>query len=100
MGQAFSNKRQGETVRLGFDFSPILNAGVTLLTATWRLIDPEDPDVVIAGVFPEGPAIDETWVLQRFMGGDPSTSYYHEITVTTSDGQTLIETPSQLITCI
>lgn len=93
----YSNKDPQEVVPLAWDFAPLLATGETILSASWTVTDPAEYSADFANMLPDGVAIDGTVVKQRIANGTNGVCYRYRVEITTSNDNTFVETPTQLV---
>ena len=98
MNQTYSPKDPGEVIALEWDFAPIIAPSVTIVSAAWEVLNPEDATQDLSSMLVGGPSISGMFVRQRFMLGPDGVSIKHRITAVGSDGLVYIEKPTQLVT--
>jgi len=85
----FTDKDPSEVVRLGVDFSNLLDTGETISTATVSIRNAAG--VAQAAMLSGSPTNSSGIVRQLITGGTAGMAYKISFTITTSTGQTLIE---------
>ncbi|MEN6533965.1 MAG: hypothetical protein ABFD89_09910 [Bryobacteraceae bacterium] len=97
MTAIYSPKNPGETIPIAWNFGPLLLPGETISTCTWTIFNPQNPGEDVSGLFPDAVVIDGGTVKRHFTQGVSGASYYHNITIATSQGNVYVETPTQLV---
>jgi hypothetical protein len=87
----FSDKDPGEAEFLGFNFAPRLAVGETILTAAFSIAAVEGTDEGAGDMLSGAAIIDGSIVKQLVGGGLDGGRYRLAAEVTTSGGQTLVE---------
>lgn len=87
----FSPKDPAEVIAYGFDFAKLLAVGETLSTATASMRCTAGVDVAPAAMISGQAVISGTSVKQTLIGGVAGCTYLFGIQVTTSAGQTFVE---------
>jgi hypothetical protein len=85
----FTDKDPGETVRLGIDFTDLLDTGETISTATAAIRTAAG--VTVAAMLSGSEDVSGNVVRQLITGGTAGMSYRLSFTAVTSTGQTLID---------